>query len=393
MRNLIYIAAVFLRVLIFPSKSETAELERKTAWKGTVDISEKITVPAGGILTILPGTKVVFHKGGEIVCRNGTLDAVDAEFESDYRSENHFFSFESSNVKFKNCIFRNMYPGRARYSYDKNRSFFYALYGTFSMTGCSLEKCSAIELVWIEKSLIENNLFNDVYQRALTFRICRNVVLLRNIFEAGNESSELLFLNCVDDSSVILNRFYGNVRAISLKDKSKGNAVISNSMFNSSIGIHVQGQAKNNLFFGNLIFKPSSSGLNFISAGKNNIISNCVVWGAKNNGIYIGKTNDLIVRNSVFANCKYGINISNESEASVIEHNIIWNNNRDEKTIIEKLRLSKNLIEDPLFVDPENGNFRLQMKSFGYNENSPLLNAGYPDGSSIGLFLSFKSQK
>ncbi|OGV47323.1 MAG: hypothetical protein A2017_09175 [Lentisphaerae bacterium GWF2_44_16] len=386
MKNFFYIASVFFSVLMFPFKSEAAELERMTTWKGTVSISEKITVPSGGILKIQPGTKVIFHENGEMLCKNGTLDAEGAEFEADYRSEKHFFNFKSSKVKFKDCVFRNMYPGKAHFSYNRNKSFFFMFYGSLTMTGCAIDKSSGIHLVWLGKALIEDNSFSDIYQRALTLQICRNSVICRNSFNAGKDTTETILLNCVENSSIIMNRFQGKAIALIIRGKSHHNNIIANSIFMPSTGIHVDGPAWNNIFLSNLVYKPSSTAFNFKESGKSNLILNCVSWGSEGVGFSIGKTEGIILRNSVSANGKYGIVISNNAQNPLVEYNLVWNNKYDKKGALELLKSSKNIVADPLFADPENANFRPRAKFMEYPDDSVLIGSGFPQGSNIGLY-------
>jgi hypothetical protein len=76
-----------------------------------------------------------------------------------------------------------------------------------------------------------------------------------------------------------------------------------------------------------------------------------------------------------------------------ITHNSLWENRKDIECKTGTFKIEKNINSDPLFVSPQDGIFRPKLKRFGYNADSPLLNAGFPAGSSIGLFVSLRVEQ
>lgn len=92
-------------------------------------------------------------------------------------------------------------------------------------------------------------------------------------------------------------------------------------------------------------------------------------------GIHIFKENatDIIINNIIAGPRGEGISIEFPlAEEAQIDHNLVWGSTRANFRWPPGFMQSNNVAVDPLFVDPENGDFHLQPES-------PAIDAGFPD--------------
>jgi len=99
----------------------------------------------------------------------------------------------------------------------------------------------------------------------------------------------------------------------------------------------------------------------------NVLVNNCTIDNNQQGGIYLSSS-DSQIKNSILSNNgMVGIEIYN-SDWNIL-YNDVWNNGCDYLGISDQTGINGNISENPLFVDPENGNYRL-------SENSPCIGAG-----------------
>ncbi len=110
-------------------------------------------------------------------------------------------------------------------------------------------------------------------------------------------------------------------------------------------------------------------------------IINNIIYGQWKNGI-VGGDND-IIKNNIIMNCKNGLSWF-DGYVPVAEYNNCWNNQNN--YVNKPADDSTNISVNPMFVNSDTGNYKLQMFS-------PLIDAGDPDiidldgsRSDIGLF-------
>ena len=101
---------VFALIIGSGCPAPAAELKAPTEWKGTVAVTNVVTVLSGARLSVAPGAKVVFEGEGRLVC-HGNFEARDASFEATSKLDGNprllFDSSPASTVRFQGCVLRN----------------------------------------------------------------------------------------------------------------------------------------------------------------------------------------------------------------------------------------------------------------------------------------------
>lgn len=381
----------FLSILCsqcLPAFSEM-QISEKSQWQGERKITETITVNASASLTVSPGSRIFFGGEGKIICY-GDFKAEKVIFEADSVLEGQSrIHIENPNrtVEFRNCTFNNMVTMKRRYQNE----FLHVYGGRFTMTGCEFNNCSALDVVRCPDALLENNIFNSPKDKAAVFSYCDRGNILNNVFHGGDGTQTFLTFYYSSNCSAISNRFYGKGYGIYFYGSTNNCRALSNFMFDTTVGFALWGEkVADNLILKNLVFKPGSMGFRIINCGIGNRIMNCVVWKAAYSGVDFTEGKELYISDSVLTGGKFGVTLSPKAGNLILENDLFWENKKDFRDESEKT-VKKNLhFEDPLFVAPEEGNFRPQIKSFGYKQASPLINSGTIEGYSIGLYPVIK---
>ncbi|MBC8443258.1 right-handed parallel beta-helix repeat-containing protein [PVC group bacterium] len=253
-----------------------------------------------------------------------------------------------------------------------------------------IESTSPLEVMHATTPVLTGNRFVRNVHRGVMLIACERALVRGNHFDGCAPNRPMLILLTSRNCRILENRFFGANRCIGLTigGRSHTNRAVANSFFNCLFGIEFSG-GKNprNMLLGNLMFNPRYSGIRMRKCGERTLMRNCVVWGARRAGLEIEEAAGLAVENCVFAKCAQSAILPDAEAAIEFRHNCFWQNGPDKAERPRGLRDgSTNVQTDPMFVDPEAGNFRLMTKAFGHPQDSPLLRAGAPGGTSIGLY-------
>jgi len=324
----------------------------------------------------------MFKGGGRIHCR-GAFHAEGALFEAEEAVEGQqrfvFASSRSVPVTFTRCALRNLITNKLRY----HNAFLTAIYARVTMRDCVIENTSTLEIMHTTAPVLTGNRFIRNVHRGVMVIACDRALVQGNHFELCAPNRPMLILLTSRNCRILENRFFGANRCLGLTigGRSHTNRAVANSFFNCLFGIEFSG-GKNprNMLLGNLMLKPRYSGIRIRKCGERTLIRNCVVWGAQRAGLEVEEAAGLTVENCVFAKCAQLAILPDAGAPIESHHNRSWQNGSD------KAERLNSLMADPLFVDPEAGNFRLMTEAFGHPQDSPLLRAGTPAGTSIGLY-------
>lgn len=168
------------------------------------------------------------------------------------------------------------------------------------------------------------------------------------------------------------NKVYNNVdwvKWLSTRDYSDGNGIIIDSTLSSSYGdTPYEGRI---LVANNVVYGNGGSGIHAFHAAHVDIVNNTVYNNSVNpflmdyGQVFANKSHDVLVLNNII----YGrqgkpLIWSNDTETVLFAHNIFYN-----AFVRGEVNIYNNLVKNPRFADPENGDFRL-------TEDSPAIDRG-----------------
>lgn len=385
------LSALLFSVPFFVSGTEIV-IDKNTVWKGTVEINDKVSVRQRVSLKVLPGAEIVFSDKGQLICE-GNFSAEKAVFLANSPASGFSRMEFSGGLALKECTFKDIVTEKKRY----HNAFLYAT-GEVNILSCIFQGCSAVECVRTKEAVIDNCSFIEPVDNGLAFFHSTLAGITGNTFRGGERTSVFLKLNCSEQCRVKQNRFSGKGVGTELYGKSIKNIICINSYFDNTNGITIHNGSSENLIFSCLFDGSSYCGMRVLG-GEKNLVRNCLFWNCAKYGILLSKfkeseipSSSIKITNSAIASCGTGILCGEDFYSGEITYDSFWKNTKDTDGKTAKFKIEKNTMCDPLFVAPQDGNFRLQMKTFGYQADSPLLDAGYPEGSSIGLFISLISK-
>ncbi len=362
------------------------EITSNTAWQGRIVIREKIVFSPRAALTIKPQASVFFEAQGELVCE-GPFLAQAASFAAAQPLSGKSRLTLAGGGRFQDCVFSNLVTESKRF----HNAFLSIRGGPVAIKNCRFEGCSAAEIVHGQESAVEGCLFDRPDGVGLALFHCTAAKITGNVCLGGGRTACWFKLNHSCSSRVARNRFCGRGTAIELYRASVNNLLVANDCFDNTYGITLHPGADKNVILACLIDGARAISVRVLG-GADNLVRNCVIWHA-GTGIHLGAREaapaaaDISIINSVFARCGAAIfNGMSSNAAGEIAHNAFWENQADLELGAGRFRPAGNLFTNPLFVDPENGNFRLQLREFNYPADSPLRSVGSPAGCSIGLF-------
>jgi len=342
-------------------------------WSGQVVVSDVVTIERPDNLVIEPGAQVRFTGPGRLECKDNILTAEGAAFSADAPLNAAPRIRLSGGVgRIEGCSFSGLATTDHRW-HDAS-VVFHASKMTFARN--AVTGVSAVEFAHCEEGEIEGNLFNGGGEalvlfhtrhasvRANTFRQCHISVKL-------NEASHCLIENnrSLDARSI----------GVLLYGKSRDNRLIGNSVFSGAYGLVVRGGGARNTLVSNLM-EGCVCGLRLWDAGPDNKLLNSVFHKA-GMGVEVksmGKGATFLIQNSAFAEC--GATASAAADGLVLRNNLVWNGRkhvvvREGCAVVE----SDTIKSDPGFVNAAESDYRPA-------DGSPLLKAGAPPGTNIGLF-------
>jgi parallel beta-helix repeat protein len=185
-----------------------------------------------------------------------------------------------------------------------------------------------------------------------------------NILQFNNGSAIALrnsSRNTVDNNIVEQNGF-----GVGIAQNSTNNSVVGNSISNNSAtGVLLNGHSRNNTIEKNLIQHSNGAGINVDSAFDNNIIRNQISGNAKSGVVFLNATKNILVSNNLSANSPYNYYLRPNSTFNVLRDTIFDN------STIRFFDNSSNLIL-------ENTNNRIinnnkKIPSYAYSTNSTAI--------------------
>jgi mannuronan 5-epimerase len=149
-------------------------------------------------------------------------------------------------------------------------------------------------------------------------------VIEHNILQSNNGSAIAIRNssgNAVDDNLVKQNGI-----GIAISQNSTNNSVVSNSVSNSNAtGVLLNGHSKNNTIEKNLIQHSNGAGINVDSAFDNNIIRNQIFENAKSGVVFLNATENILVSNNLSANSPYNYYLRPNSTFNVLRDTLFEN--------------------------------------------------------------------
>jgi parallel beta-helix repeat protein len=189
-------------------------------------------------------------------------------------------------------------------------------------------------------------------------------VIEHNILQSNNGSAIAIRNssgNAVDDNLVEHNGI-----GVAISQNSTNNSVVSNSISNSNAtGVLLNSHSKNNTVEKNLIHHSNGAGINVDSAFDNNIIRNQIFENAKSGIVFLNATKNILVSNNLSANSPYNYYLRPNSTFNVLRDTFFDN------STIRFFDKSSNLIL-------ENTNNRIiynnkKIPSYAYSMNSTAI--------------------
>lgn len=325
----------------------------------------EITSSEGAVLYSLSISNCTY---GVKVERNGEVDIRSSSFENcEYGVHgNKTKNIQVSGATFTNNInglyFTEVHSSSVASSQIKNSTtgVYFTLSERVSISKNVIEGCeTGIELQETDGTIEDNFLKNDTNIKA----------------------------ESMDNSTISGNTIEGGTKGIILK-YSSGNEIRANRIKNAgSWGIRIMYQSQDCKFYNNLLYN-NKSGIEALAGCDNTkIVNNTLYKNSKN--IWIHDSKDILIQNNIITKGDYGI-YAQESNATVNYNNF---SKTPKPGYITGIEIEKyNSFEDPMFMDVENENFKLDINSpcvdFGKLENSPgtdFEGKGRPYGEGVDL--------
>ncbi len=153
-------------------------------------------------------------------------------------------------------------------------------------------------------------------------------------------------------------------------------------------GLRIEPEASNNYFIGNIIYNCVGHGIRVWNwkgrKGGENYITGNVIWNCTGDGIYNSSNRPLTLKNNIIVNNK-GVGINGQFES--ISFNNVFGNAKGNYGGGASAGTG-DVSKDPLFADPENGDFHLKSKAGRWDPKlkrwvkddmtSPCIDAGDP---------------
>ena len=401
-RRVLYSVIIILTQSAFSQTEVAGEVSGVWDPDGSPYIAiEAITIPAGEQLIIEPGVEVRFEEHFPLVV-NGVLRAIGTEEDSiwfitnRWREDIRWGGIQFSEAE-DGCEMAFSHISTAGWNGAPQTVRGILIYRSSPtirnslISNCASGNNSAggIWVWWAPEAIIENNTLEDNDGGAIwcsgegITRITGNLIrentgygidayskattFIQNNQVIDNGSTGLILRNTLSivEDNTISNNARGGISSSCARTVIKGNVISGNTIDvfrgpNTGGGILVSGNA---IICGNLIFSNNA--------------------GATSGGVHLGGEGQVHFYNNVvydnFAGENYGGVFASRSCRHNIQNCIIWNNQGNEvnrehanigfSNVEQNFEAEGMLRENPLFIDPENGDFRLA-------EDSPCINTG-----------------
>lgn len=197
-----------------------------------------------------------------------------------------------------------------------------------------------------------------------------NPVIKYNYIEGADGGSAALGLFNSSNALISNNKILGGRQgrpALYIESGSNYTVINNNIISSKDGGNGIDIQAAVNLgIYNNLVEDLSDNANGIIIKNSSDVILANNIINAGNNGLDEDLSDMIAYNNIITGAANYGISAS---ASSVIDYNDLWNNVNDYNIISKG---DHDILEDPIFIDIENHDYRL-------GEGSPGINAGHPD--------------
>jgi len=282
---------------------------------------------------------------------------------------------KSGRIDLHNGIFRNCEYGvygekltgvlidNSEFSQNENALYF------LNVSGCS-----------VANSKIENSTTGFYVSLSPYVSISRNIITdcekgivlensngdIKDNFLKNNDNIDISYMK---DSEITGNTIQDGNTGI-LMEYSSGNEISGNRIKNvESYGIRIMYQSENCNVYNNIIYY-NSEGIAVLAGCKNIKIVNNTLYSNSDKNIWVYDSQNILIQNNIIAKGDYGI--YSQQATLDIDYNDFWNNKNN---IFGADVGNYNIFQDPMFLNVEKENFKLNINSpcvdFGKLQDSP----------------------
>ena len=193
------------------------------------------------------------------------------------------------------------------------------------------------------------------------------------------------------------NHIYGNGIGIKFTNVRNGTATHNVIYANGKDGISYAGNNAtifNNLLYGNGTSLSGEYAITLSSGSNHQLINNTIV-GNKNGGIRLANSNSVPVFSTVYNNIVVQNSVgmrepagSDYKDKAILDYNLVFGNSGGNYMLSKGSGSASgpnSISQDPVFVAPTNGDFRLGRKATGQAIDSPAINRGSDTAENLGL--------
>jgi mannuronan 5-epimerase len=196
--------------------------------------------------------------------------------------------------------------------------------------------------------ILDNNVSSNNEHGIFCTRVCQNASIGSNIISDNGKSGIVLSYTTTDSdvehnilqsnngSAIAIrnssrNTVYDNIVeqngfGIAISQNSTNNSVVNNSISNSdATGVLLNSHSKNNTIEKNLIQHSNGAGINVDSAFDNNIIQNQIFENAKSGVVFLNATKNILVSNNLSTNSPYNYYLRPNSTFNVLRDTFFEN--------------------------------------------------------------------
>lgn len=326
-------------------------------------------------LKIGKNARIVFTGKGALRLESGSFTAEDAEFTGEGTLKNDFrISLISSKVSIKNCRFIGLCSEEPmRFVYG---AILIRFPGEIVFQDNSFSKCSGVAFVNCKKTAVVNNTFKDSAAGICFFHTFESSIG-KNTFHSVRTA---ISLNASSLNIVENNRFINSETGVNILWECNKNIYSGNSFFDNAIGFKIWAPGNDNRFSGNLFDKTRSAFECIAGMKSGNVFANNVICKADFGFSFLkaNREDEISLRSNAIVDSERGVVVSGGNVN--ISHCLFWKVKKE--FILDKdsiVRKDKIIYADPLFKNMKESDYRPA-------EGSPLLKAGCPEGTNIGIF-------